>query len=365
LKKQIAFVSLAVLTMPLSAQGIEKWVGIQAGYDWQQTSDRNAKDNGIFGLTAGTWCTNRWGGDFSVLGTQVKDKTSGKSSDEYHGHLSALLNLAPERGTWIPYLRAGLGATNLATPFSQSDSSTTRFSYHGGLGVMALPAEHLMVGLEGRAIRIETRTSVTEVVGLVTLAYRFGAPAPAAPAAAPAPEPAPAPAAEPAPEPEPAPAAEPAPEPEPEPAAEVPPAPEPEPIAESEPPAKIVLDEALLHFANGKAVIPPDGIAAIGKVAESLKQYNGEYTLLVTGYTSSVGKPALNKALSKRRADAVAKVLEDAGIPAASIRTEGRGPEQPVADNKTRAGQAKNRRVEIEVKASGVEIQKTETPEAE
>jgi len=77
-----------------------------------------------------------------------------------------------------------------------------------------------------------------------------------------------------------------------------------------------------------------------------------------------VGRKAFNKALSKRRAEAVAKVLVDAGIPAASVETVGEGPDRPVADNATKDGQAKNRRVEIDVKASGknVEIRKVETP---
>jgi outer membrane protein OmpA-like peptidoglycan-associated protein len=126
--------------------------------------------------------------------------------------------------------------------------------------------------------------------------------------------------------------------------------------------AKIVLDEAVLHFANGKTDLPPEGEEAIRKVAASLRRYQGEYSLMVTGYTSSVGPAAFNKALSKRRADAVARVLAEAGLPQAAIKTRGLGPEQPLADNKTKAGQARNRRVEIDVKASGpVTIQKRET----
>lgn len=129
------------------------------------------------------------------------------------------------------------------------------------------------------------------------------------------------------------------------------------------PPARIVLDEARLHFANGKAEVDAEGAEAIQKVAESLKAYQGEYTLVVTGYTSSVGGKAFNKALSKRRADAVAKVLEEAGIPKDRVSTVGAGPDNPVADNATREGQARNRRVEIEVKVKDghAEVRKTVT----
>ena len=366
MKKQVVIASLALIVAPLPAQQTTQWVGLQGGYDWQQTSSRSAKDNSIFGVTAGTWCTNRWGGDISLLGLELTPKISGPNVKEYHGHVAALLNLAPAQGAWIPYLRAGLGATQVDTPFSYGPGKTTRFSYLGGLGLQALPAEHLLVGLEARAIRVETRTSVGELVGLVTVAYRWGGSAPlAAPApvaeAAPAPEPAAEAAAEPAAEPAPEPAAAAEPEEPTPPMAEALPEPEEQPIAPA-PPAKIVLDEAMLHFANGKDGIPAEALEAINKVAESLKEYPGAYSLVVSGHTSSVGKPAFNKALSKRRADAVAKVLVASGIPAGAITTAGLGPDQPLADNKTKDGQAKNRRVEIEVKAAGVETRKTETP---
>jgi outer membrane immunogenic protein len=143
-----------------------------------------------------------------------------------------------------------------------------------------------------------------------------------------------------------------------------PPPPPPPPVEEKPvvvappPPTKIVLDQAVLHFANNKAVMSAEGVEAVQKVAEELKQYTGNYTLVVTGYTSSIGSKAWNKTLSKRRADAVAKVLEDSGIPVSAVQTVGMGPENPIADNKTAEGQAKNRRVEIEVKAEDGSIEK-------
>jgi hypothetical protein len=70
------------------------------------------------------------------------------------------------------------------------------------------------------------------------------------------------------------------------------------------------------------------------------------------------GSVAYNKALSKRRADAVAKVLVDSGVPASAIQTEGIGPDKPIADNKTAAGQAKNRRVGIDVDLKGIKAEK-------
>lgn len=350
--------TLALVAGPLAAQEGQSWVGLQAGYAWQNDSDRHAKDNAIFGLTGGCWFSRHWGADVSVLGTQLKpDGFDGPNADEYHAHVSALFNLNPG-STWVPYLRAGLGGTQVDKPWSFATGTTTRLSYHGGLGVQGLLGEHLLLGLEGRLIRIETQKSYNETVGLVTLGYRFGASRPAPKVVPPPP---PAPVVAPEPEPAPAPKVEPPPPP---PAPVVAPEPAPAPKVEPPPPAKIVLDEAVLHFANGRNVLAPEGVEAVRKVAGSLKAYQGSYTLKVTGYTSSTGKVAFNKALSRRRAEAVAKVLEDEGIPKASITTEGAGPARPIADNGTRQGQARNRRVEIEVKTedANVKTRMTTTP---
>jgi outer membrane protein OmpA-like peptidoglycan-associated protein len=127
-------------------------------------------------------------------------------------------------------------------------------------------------------------------------------------------------------------------------------------------PTKIVLGDAVLHFANNGDQLGAQAVQAIEAVARQLKDYPGEYTLLVGGHTSSLGSKAHNKALSLRRAQAVAKVLTDSGIPVAKVAAEGFGPEQPVADNRTRAGQSRNRRVEIDVKTpQAVEKIRTDT----
>ena len=332
--------SLALVAAPLAAQSGQAWVGVDGGYAIQNNASRDAKDNVVLGLSGGAWCTDHWGYDLSVLGLRLrgKDALDGLRANEVHAHLAALLNLRPGATSWIPYLRVGLGATRVGTPWSFASDNTTRFSYHGGIGLQEPLAEHFLLGIEAREVRIETQTSYNETLGLVTLAYRWGGAA----APAPAPEPVVAPA--PAPEPM---AAAPAP---------VPP-----------PPAKIVLDEAVLHFANGKDTIPSAGVQAISKVADSLKADPGQYTLVVTGHTSFVGSRAYNRTLSKRRADAVAKVLESEGIPASAITTVGAGSDQPVTPDKSKAGQARNRRVEIEVKAAGadVETRTTDTPVTE
>jgi OOP family OmpA-OmpF porin len=70
--------------------------------------------------------------------------------------------------------------------------------------------------------------------------------------------------------------------------------------------------------------------------------------IVAVGHTDSVGTDAYNQKLSIRRAEAVKKHLVSQGIEARRIYVEGKGEAQPVADNKTAEGRAKNRRVQIE-----------------
>jgi outer membrane protein OmpA-like peptidoglycan-associated protein len=71
--------------------------------------------------------------------------------------------------------------------------------------------------------------------------------------------------------------------------------------------------------------------------------------VIAVGHTDSIGTDAYNKRLSLARANSVKAYLVSKGIDAKRIRTEGRGESQPVADNATAEGRARNRRVDIEV----------------
>jgi OOP family OmpA-OmpF porin len=71
--------------------------------------------------------------------------------------------------------------------------------------------------------------------------------------------------------------------------------------------------------------------------------------VIVTGHTDSTGSAAANQRLSLARAESVKKQLVARGIDPNRIYTEGKGPSQPIADNRTEEGRAKNRRVEVEV----------------
>jgi OmpA-OmpF porin, OOP family len=160
------------------------------------------------------------------------------------------------------------------------------------------------------------------------------------------PEPAPAPAPTPAPAPAAAPAAAPAPAPAPKAA----PAPAPKAAAPAAPAAvaEKVTFAADAFFDFDKAVLKPEGKAKLKDLVAKTKNISLE-VIIAVGHTDSVGTDAYNQKLSERRASAVRAYLIELGVEKNRVYTEGKGEGQPVADNKTAEGRAKNRRVEIEV----------------
>ncbi len=121
----------------------------------------------------------------------------------------------------------------------------------------------------------------------------------------------------------------------------------PKPVAVSE---KVTFAaEALFDF--DKSVVKPDGKADLDTLLTQLQGMNVE-VMVTVGHTDSVGSDAYNQKLSIRRAEAVKAYLVSKGVDAARVYTEGKGETQPVADNKTAEGRAKNRRVTIEVVGS-------------
>ena len=95
-------------------------------------------------------------------------------------------------------------------------------------------------------------------------------------------------------------------------------------------------------------MLKDEGKAKLDDVVSKLGSINLE-VIIAVGHTDSVGSDAYNQALSVRRSDAVKAYLVGKGVEKNRVYTEGKGEKQPVADNKSSAGRAKNRRVEIEV----------------
>lgn len=101
-------------------------------------------------------------------------------------------------------------------------------------------------------------------------------------------------------------------------------------------------------FDFDKSVIKPAGKEKLDDLIGKIKDINLE-VIIAVGHTDSVGSDSYNQKLSVRRSEAVKAYLVSKGIEKNRVYTEGKGEKQPVADNKTAEGRAKNRRVEIEV----------------
>ncbi len=142
------------------------------------------------------------------------------------------------------------------------------------------------------------------------------------------------------------PAAPPAPPAQPPVAPPAPPKPVPPP-----PPAPVsekVTFAADAFFDFDKSTLKPEATAKLDDLVGKTKGINLE-VIIAVGHTDSVGSDEYNQKLSIRRSEAVKAYLVNKGVEPNRVYTEGKGEKQPVADNKTAEGRAKNRRTEIEV----------------
>ena len=125
------------------------------------------------------------------------------------------------------------------------------------------------------------------------------------------------------------------------------PAPVPVPVPAPAAAAKVTY-AADSFFDFDKAVLKPEGKAKLDDLVGKVKDINLE-VIIAVGHTDATGPDGYNQKLSIRRSEAVKAYLVSKGIEKSRVYTEGKGEMQPVADNKTRDGRSKNRRVEVEV----------------
>jgi OmpA-OmpF porin, OOP family len=102
-----------------------------------------------------------------------------------------------------------------------------------------------------------------------------------------------------------------------------------------------------VEFDTGTAKIQPSSDGLIAEIAGILQQHADIARVEVQGHTDSEGNKGFNKTLSQQRAEAVKKALVAHGIAAKRLVARGYGSEQPIADNRTEEGRAKNRRVQL------------------
>ena len=117
------------------------------------------------------------------------------------------------------------------------------------------------------------------------------------------------------------------------------------------PTTEVIHVRIAVQFPYDSAVPTAESQAALNNTVTTLKDPTANVTpdkIEIDGHASSEGQVAYNDKLSERRAQAVANILTQAGIPADRLVIKGFGSRVPVASNKTEAGRIKNRRVEFQ-----------------
>jgi outer membrane protein OmpA-like peptidoglycan-associated protein len=99
-------------------------------------------------------------------------------------------------------------------------------------------------------------------------------------------------------------------------------------------------------FDTGKASLKAGATSNLNKLVAFLNEYS-DRTVLIEGYTDSVGSEDYNQGLSERRADSVKSYLTGQGIGSIRLSAAGKGESDPVASNDSAAGRQQNRRVEV------------------
>ena len=113
---------------------------------------------------------------------------------------------------------------------------------------------------------------------------------------------------------------------------------------------EVVLTDESVHFGFDHSELSEEAKKALDQVADKLKQDNKNVYVEIQGFTDSTGPEAYNFKLGEERAEAVLRYLSmHDGVPLHRMNAISYGPEKPVADNKTREGRAKNRRVALVV----------------
>ncbi|NML62377.1 OmpA family protein [Massilia sp. RP-1-19] len=267
-------------------------------------------------------------GDFSYSTSTVQGGTL-TGDVRIRGVNADLIGKLPVSQRFMLFARAGMAYVKADTDFSGSrvnsaapaEHNEGKWKPHFGVGAEMSLSQKLSLRLEAERVRTRDFLSDSGKADLYSLAlvYKLGNPAPAPVYVAP---PAPAP-------------------------VEAAPAPAPVEAAPVPTSEKVSFAaEALFDF--DKAIVKPEGKAALDDLLNKLQGMNTE-VMVTVGHTDSIGSDAYNQKLSLRRAEAVKAYIVSKGVDQSRVYTEGKGETQPVADNGTSEGRSKNRRVTVEV----------------
>lgn len=252
----------------------------------------------------------------------------------YRGVTADVIGKLPVSQRFLLFVRAGMAYMRADTHFTGSlvnaaapqEHEEGKWKPHFGVGLEMGLTQKLSLRVEAERYRARDFMQSNGKVDLYSLAlvYKLGNPAPAPVVYTPPPPPPPAP-------------------------APVQAAPAPAPVAPPPvPTSEKVSFAAQALFDFDKAVVKPEGKRALDELLSKLEGMNTE-VIVTVGHTDSIGTDAYNQKLSLRRAEAVKAYIVSKGVDASRVYTEGKGETQPVAENETTEGRAKNRRVTVEV----------------
>jgi OOP family OmpA-OmpF porin len=286
--------------------------------------------NQYFAIEAAYFDLGKFGFSSTTTGGGVLNGNVG-----FRGGSLDLLGQLPLSQRFSVFARAGMNYAAARAHFSGNrlfaatnpEPRERKLNAKAGLGLEYKFSEALAVRAEVERYRVNDAVGNRGDVDLasVSLVYKMGRPVARAAVYVPPP------------------AAEPAPAPRV--AATPPPPPAPLPVSEK----VSFAAESLFDF--DQAIVKPEGKAALDGLLRKLQGMNPE-VMITVGHTDAVGSDAYNQKLALRRADAVKAYLVSQSVDPARVYTEGKGERQPVADNKTADGRAKNRRVSVEVVGS-------------
>jgi len=292
------------------------WFGAKVGSNQSSVTNYDSKRATTYGIEAGyNW--NMGGYLLGVDGFADSSNKAGHTPAPYNYGSSAYgldVKLGIDGGSWLPYAKVGYARTDGTGDAGAIGGSDV----HLGLGVeykfapnWSLAGEYANSSAKTGGLKLNNNNLT------LGLNYYFGKPAaPAAPVVAEAPKPAPVAA--------------------------------PAPVKET---WKTLLEDKPVqiegaNFDTNSAQLRKTAYPKLDDVVGFAAKYS-DAKLVVGGHTDNRGSKAYNQKLSERRAAAVKAYLVKKGVAAERISTQGYGFDQPVADNKTAEGRAKNRRVEI------------------
>jgi outer membrane protein W len=165
--------TLAAATGAYAEQG-DQWVAVKGAYT-QFDSHAGPRDKGGYGLGYGAWFTDHVGLDISLLRTDLQSTvpTATATSQQVQLLGSFLFGFNPLGEHFHPYFAAGVGATQIGKPFSDSHRQTTRVNYHAGLGAQFRLGEHFALTLDSKYVRTQASTVRNDWVSFVGLGYTW------------------------------------------------------------------------------------------------------------------------------------------------------------------------------------------------